>query len=214
MKRKFVEDLLKDKVEEKDLKEVVDTILDEHSTSVGKMKGELETANTKISTLEAEKKNLETDVANRDSQLNDLKNSTEDVAGLKQTIEDLQNTNKTSDEAHKNEINDLKKSFAIENALRDAKAKNVISVKALLKLDEIELKEDGSLKGLSEQIETLKGAEDSKFLFDTETKQKQQFKGAEPGETGKEEPDDKVDLSKMTYDERNAYLEEHPEIEV
>ena len=213
MKRKFLEDLLKDKVEEKDLKEVVDTILDEHSTSVGKMKGELETANTKINTLEAEKKNLEDDVANRDTQLNDLKNSTEDVAGLKKTIEDLQNTNKTSDEAHKNEINDLKKSFAIENALRDAKARNVISVKALLKLDDIELNEDGSLKGLSEQIETLKGAEDSKFLFDTETKQKQ-FKGAEPGETGKEEPDDKVDLSKMTYDERNAYLEEHPEVEI
>ena len=101
MKRKFLEDLLKDKVEEKDLKEVVDTILDEHSTSVGKMKGELETANTKISTLEAEKKNLEDDVANRDTQLNNLKNSTEDVAGLKKTIEDLQNTNKTSDEAHK-----------------------------------------------------------------------------------------------------------------
>ena len=34
--------------------------------------------------------------------------ATEDVAGLKQTIEDLQNTNKTSDEAHKNEINDIK----------------------------------------------------------------------------------------------------------
>ena len=156
MKRKFLEDLLKDKVEEKDLKEVVDTILDEHSTSVGKMKGELETANTKISTLEAEKKNLEDDVANRDTQLNNLKNSTEDVAGLKKTIEDLQNTNKTNDEAHKNEINDLKKSFAIENALRDAKARNIISVKALLKLDDIELNEDGSLKGLSEQIETLK----------------------------------------------------------
>lgn len=214
MKRKFLEDLLKDKVEEKDLKEVVDTILDEHSTSVGKLKGELETANTKVSTLEAENKVLKDDVKDRDNQLETLKNSTEDVEGLKKTITDLQNTNKTSDEAHKNEINDLKKSFAIENALRDAKARNVISVKALLKLEEIELNEDGSLKGLSEQIETLKSAEDSKFLFDTETKQKQKFKGAEPGETGKEEPDDKVDLSTMTYDERSAYLDEHPEIEV
>lgn len=207
MKRKFLEDLLKDKVEEKDLKEVVDTILDEHSTSVGKMKGELETANTKISTLEAEKKNLETDVANRDSQLNDLKNSTEDVAGLKKTIEDLQNTNKTNDENHKNEMNELKKSFAIEKELSNAKAKNVIAVKALLDLDKVELNEDGTLKGLSEQIDSLTKDEGTKFLFDTETKQKQKFKGAEPGETGKEEPDDKVDLSKMTYDERNAYFE-------
>lgn len=187
-------------------KDIVDTILDEHSKIIGEIKKELNTVNAKIEFLNQQKEKLSNQLKDRDNQLNDLKNSTEDVAGLKKTIEDLQNTNKTSDEAHKNEINDLKKSFAIENALRDAKARNVISVKALLKLDDIELNEDGSLKGLSEQIETLKGAEDSKFLFDTETKQKQ-FKGAEPGETGKEEPDDKVDLSKMTYDERNAYFE-------
>lgn len=214
MKRKFLEDLLKDKVEEKDLKEVVNTILDEHSTSVGEMKGELETANTEVSTLKKEVENLKSDVADRDSQLDDLKNSTEDVAGLKKTIEDLQNTNKTNDENHKNEMNELKKSFAIEKELSNAKAKNVIAVKALLDLDKVELNEDGTLKGLSEQIDSLTKDEGTKFLFDTETKQKQKFKGAEPGETGKEEPDDKVDLSKMTYDERSAYLDEHPEIEV
>ena len=213
MKRKFLEDLLKDKVEEKDLKEVVDTILDEHSTSVGKLKGELDTANTKVNTLEAENKNLQDDVKDRDGQLENLKNSTEDVAGLKQTITDLQETNKTNDENHKNEINELKKSFAIDSALKDAKAKNVIAVKALLKLEELKLEEDGTVKGLIEQIDSLKNDESSKFLFDTESKQKQ-FKGAEPGETGKEEPDDKVDLSKMTYEERDAYLEEHPEVEI
>lgn len=188
-------------------KDIVDTILDEHSKIIGEVKKELNTVNAKIEFLNQQNDELTSELKDKNNQLNDLKNSTEDVAGLKKTIEDLQNTNKASDEAHKNEMNDLKKSFAIENALRDAKARNVISVKALLKLDDIELNEDGSLKGLSEQIETLKGAEDSKFLFDAETKQKQQFKGAEPGETGKEEPDDKVDLSKMTYDERNAYFE-------
>lgn len=185
-------------------KDVVDTILDEHSKIIGEVKKELNTVNAKMEFLDQQNNKLTNDLKDRDSQLNDLKNSTEDVAGLKQTIEDLQNTNKTSDEAHKNEINDLKKSFAIETALRDAKARNVISVKALLKLDEIELKEDGSLKGLSEQIETLKGAEDSKFLFDTETRT---LKGAIPGETGMDDPSTKIDLSKMTYDERNAYFE-------
>ena len=209
MKRKFLEDLLKGKLnDENEMKDLVDNILDEHSTSVGKLKGELETANTKISTLEAENKTLKDDVKDRDGQLEGLKNSTEDVAGLKKTIEDLQNTNKTNDENHKNEMNELKKSFAIE------KAKNVIAVKALLDLDKVELNEDGTLKGLSEQIDSLTKDEGTKFLFDTETKQKQKFKGAEPGETGKEEPDDKVDLSTMTYDERSAYLDEHPEIEV
>lgn len=198
LNREFLKDL---GIDDKD---VVDAILDEHSKIIGEVKKELNTVNAKIEFLNQQNNKLTNELKDRDNQLNDLKNSTEDVAGLKQTIEDLQNTNKTSDEAHKNEISDLKKSFAIENALRDAKARNVISVKALLKLDEIELKEDGSLKGLSEQIETLKGAEDSKFLFDTETRT---LKGAIPGETGMDDPSTKIDLSKMTYDERNAYFE-------
>lgn len=198
LNREFLKDL---GIDDKD---VVDAILDEHSKIIGEVKKELNTVNAKIEFLDQQNDELTSKLKDRDNQLNDLKNSTEDVAGLKKTIEDLQNTNKTSDEAHKNEINDLKKSFAIENALRDAKARNVISVKALLKLDDIELNEDGSLKGLSEQIETLKGAEDSKFLFDTETRT---LKGAIPGETGMDDPSTKIDLSKMTYDERNAYFE-------
>lgn len=198
LNREFLKDL---GIDDKD---VVDAILDEHSKIIGEVKKELNTVNAKFEFLNQKNDELTSELKDRDNQLNDLKNSTEDVAGLKKTIEDLQNTNKTSDEAHKNEINNLKKSFAIENALRDAKARNVISVKALLKLDNIELNEDGSLKGLSEQIETLKGAEDSKFLFDTETRT---LKGAIPGETGMDDPSTKIDLSKMTYDERNAYFE-------
>lgn len=188
-------------------KDIVDTILDEHSKIIGEIKKELNTVNAKIEFLNQQKEKLSNQLKDRDNQLNDLKNSTEDVAGLKKTIEDLQNTNKTNDENHKNEMNELKKSFAIEKELSNAKAKNVIAVKALLDLDKVELNEDGTLKGLSEQIDSLTKDEGTKFLFDTETKQKQKFKGAEPGETGKEEPDDKVDLSKMTYDERNAYFE-------
>ncbi len=185
-------------------KDVIDAILNEHSKIIVEVKKELNTVNAKIEFLNQQKEELTNELKDRDGQLEGLKNSTEDVAGLKKTIEDLQNTNKTNDEAHKNEINDLKKSFAIEKELSNAKARNVISVKALLKLDEIELNEDGSLKGLSEQIETLKSAEDSKFLFDTETRN---LKGVIPEETGIDDPSTNIDLSKMTYDERNAYFE-------
>lgn len=205
MKRKFLEDLGLDK-------EIIDKVLDEHSTSVGKLKGEVETLTTERDTLKAENKNLKDDVANRDKQLDDLKNSTEDIAGLKKQIEDLQNSNKTNDENHKNEISELKKSFAIEKGLSDAKAKNNVAVKALLDMTKIELAEDGTIKGLSEQIDALVKGEDTKFLFNTESTKT--FKGATPGETGNEDPDGKVDLSKMNYDERAAYLAEHPEVEV
>ena len=108
----------------------------------------------------------------------------------------------------------MKIDTAVDKALSSVKAKNNIAVRALLKdLDKAELNEDGTVKGLQEQIDNLVKGEDTKFLFDSENR-KQKIKGAEPGETGKEEADDKVDLSKMTYDERNAYLNEHPEIEI
>ena len=107
----------------------------------------------------------------------------------------------------------MKIDTAIAAALTDAKAKNVKAVKALLDLEKAELADDGTVKGLADQIKKLQGAEDSKFLFDTE-KKKQNFKGAVPGETGKEEPDGAVDLKSMSYDELCAYLEENPEAKI
>ena len=203
MKRKFLEDLLKGKlVDESGMKELVDTILDEHSTAVGKLKGDLETANTKVDTLEAENKTLKEDITNRDTQLENLKNSTEDVEGLKTQIATLQAENQANTEKHTQEMNALKKSVAIEKGLSNAKARNIKAVLGLLDLDKIELEEDGvTLKGLSEQIDGLLQDENSKFLFDTETEQKQ-FKGAEPGEPGDVEPTKQnADYSGMSYEE-------------
>lgn len=195
MKRKFLEDLLKGKLlDEGEMKELVDTILDEHSTAIGKLKGE-------IDTLQAENTNLKGDITNRDTQLENLKNSTEDVEGLKSQITTLQAENQANTEKHTQEMNALKKSVAIEKGLSNAKARNIKAVLGLLDLDKIELEEDGSLKGLSEQIDGLLQDDNSKFLFETETKQKQ-FKGAEPGETGDVEPNkQEIDYSGMTYEE-------------
>lgn len=201
MKRKFLEDLGLDK-------EIIDKVLDEHSTSVGKLKGEVETLTTERDTLKAENKNLKDDVANRDKQLDDLKNSTEDVAGLKKQIEDLQNSNKTNDENHKNEMSELKKSFAIEKGLTDAKAKNNVAVKALLDLTKIELAEDGTVKGLSEQIDALVKGEDTKFLFNNSTFE---LKGViKADDSNKKHIVTKKDLKEMTYEERANYFNENP----
>lgn len=50
----------------------------------------------------------------------------------------------------------------------------------LLYLTDAKLQEDGSVKGLSEQIEKLAKAEDSKFLFE-EAQTKPKLKGFQPG---------------------------------
>lgn len=162
-----------------------------------------------------EKKKLETTVIERDQQLEALKNSTGDVEAMKKQIADLQANNKAKDEAHAAEIKQLKIDAAVSAALTAAKAKNEKAVRALLELDpeKVELLEDGTVKGLDEQIKGLLEADDTKFLFNTETK-KTKFKGANPGETGNEDPDKKIDISKMSYEELAAYLEENPDAEI
>ncbi len=207
MTRKFLEDMGL-------TKEQVDSILDENSQDIGKAKGDLDKIQTELNTANTEIGTLKTTLKERDGQLETLKNSKDDVEGLKQQIITLQTDNKNKDQAHAAEIKKLKVDAAVTTALTAAKAKNIVAVKALLKdLDKAELLEDGSIKGLSEQIDALVKAEDSKFLFDTDTK-KTKFRGTEPGQSGNDDGDGKADFSKMTYSEMAAYLAEHPDAKI
>lgn len=199
------EDLVKLGLDEEAAKKVADASAEE-------LKGFIPKA--RFDEVNTEKKTLETTLAERNTQLETLKNSTGDVEALKTQITTLQTDNKTKDEAHAAEIKQLKVNTAIDAVLSTAKAKNKVAVKALLKdLDKAELADDGTVKGLQEQVDALLKAEDSKFLFDTATKQTK-LKGAVPGETGKENPDGKVDVTKMSYEELAAYMEENPDAEI
>lgn len=197
------EDLVKLGLDEETAKKVADASAEE-------LKGFIPKA--RFDEVNTEKKNLETSKTTLEGQLETLKNSTGDVEAMKKQITDLQADNKTKDETHAAEIKQLKIDTAIAAALTEAKAKNAKAVKALLDLEKAELADDGTVKGLGDQIKKLQGADDSKFLF--ETQKKQTFKGAKPGEAGNEEPDGRVDVSKMTYEELAAYMEENPDAEI
>lgn len=164
--------------------------------------------------VNGEKKKAETDLADRDKQLETLRTSTGDVEALKTQIATLQADNKAKDDAHKAEIRQLRIDNAVAAALTDAKARNVKAVKALLNLDNAELADDGTVKGLSDQIKLLMASEDSKFLFDTQGVKKPAMKGAKIGEQGDEGEDHGVDPTKMTYDELCAYLESNPDAQL
>ena len=136
------------------------------------------------------KKQLVKDLKDRDVQLENLKNSSGDVETMKQTIENLQRDNKAAKDNFEAELAKFKLESAIDTTLLGSNAINTRAVKALLDMDKIKL--DGDvLIGISEQIEALKNAEDSKMLFKvTETKQKEpNFSGVKPGEgnTGTED---------------------------
>lgn len=196
-------------------KEQADSVMKINGDDIENAKG---TAATEIKNLQTEVEGLKTQVGDRDSQLETLKASAGDNADLKKKIEDLQTENATTKATHESELNQLKIDFAVEKALTGAKAKNIKAVKALLELGEAKLDKDGNVKGLDEQIEKLRSGDDTKFLFEAQKQQKQQqnFKGFQPGASGEQKPGEgeKVDFSKMSYDELTAYMEANPDAQI
>ena len=151
-------------------------------------------------------------IKERDTQLETLKKASGDTKALQDQITQLQADNKQKDKNHANEIKALKISNAVDVALTNAKAKNNTAVKALLAafLEKAELADDGTVKGLDDEIGKLTKGEDTAFLFDTSGKAK--FKGAKAAE--KSDPHNQPtgdDLSKMSYDELCKYMEENPD---
>lgn len=196
-------------------KEQADSVMKINGDDIENAKG---TAATEIKNLQTEVEGLKTQVGDRDKQLETLKASAGDNADLKKRIEDLQTENATAKATHESELNQLKIDFAVEKALTGAKAKNIKAVKALLELDDAKLDKDGNVKGLAEQIEKLTSGDDTKFLFEAQkqTKQQQNFKGFQPGASGGQKPGEgeKVDFSKMSYDELTAYMEANPDAQI
>ena len=196
-------------------KEQADSVMKINGDDIENAKG---TGATEIKNLQTEVEGLKTQVGDRDKQLETLKASAGDNADLKKQIEDLQTENATAKANHESELNQLKIDFAVEKALTGAKAKNIKAVKALLELDDAKLDKDGNVKGLAEQIEKLTSGDDTKFLFEAQkqTKQQQNFKGFQPGASGEQKPGEgeKVDFSKMSYDELTAYMEANPDAQI
>lgn len=164
-----------------------------------------------VENLQTEVEGLKTQVGDRDKQLETLKASAGDNEDLQKQIADLQADNAKAKETHESEITQLKVDFAVEKALVGVKAKNIKAVKALLDLEDAKLDKEGNVKGLSEQIEKLTTADDTKFLFDTSQQTQPTFKGFQPGVSAVQKPGTGVDTSKMNYDELCAYLAENPD---
>jgi hypothetical protein len=158
----------------------------------------------KFDEINNRKKQLETDVTERDKQLEDLKKNAGNTEELTMQIEKLQAENKANNKKHEAEVKEIKISNAIEKSLTGAKAKNLKAVKALLDLENVELLEDGSIKDLDKQIQTLKESEESSFLFNTEDTTPS-LRGVKPSE-GNPNPTPK-DPSQMNYTELCKFME-------
>lgn len=164
-----------------------------------------------LDTVNAENKNLKQQVADRDKQLDTLKKASGDNEDLKKQIETMKQQNKEQEEAHKTEIAQIKLDNAIDAALTAAGAKNVKAVKALLDVSKVKLGDDGKLTEWDEQLKAVQKSD--AYLF--ESKQgTRKFKGFQPGASGDIKSGTDVDLSKMSYEELAAYMDENPEAQI
>ena len=162
-------------------KDAIDKIMTENGKDIELEKG-------KVKDIQSQLVTANNTIKERDKQLETLKNSPDNPETLKQQIQQLQDDNKAKDEAHQKEIKELKVNSALEKALTNAKAKNAKAVQALLDLgDDVELNEDGTIKGLDEKIKALKKSD--AYMFD-DAKPSTSVKGANPSSTNPSNPID------------------------
>lgn len=163
-----------------------------------------------LDTVNAENKNLKQQVADRDKQLDTLKKENGDNEELKKQIETMKQQNAEQEKAHKAEIAQIKLDNAIDAALTAAGAKNTKAVKALMDVSKVKLGEDGKLTEWDDQLKAVQKSD--AYLFE-DKKAGQKFKGFQPGASGDVKPGTKVDMSKMSYEELEAYIESNPDAE-
>jgi hypothetical protein len=162
----------------------------------------------KFNEINEAKKQLETDIKDRDTQLTDLKKNAGDNEELKKTITQLQTDNKKKDEDYQAKIKDLSINSAIKLTLgNDAHDSDMVA--GLVDKSKLMLGEDGKVTGLDEQIKSLR--ESKAFLFvpaPDPNQQQTQFRGAKPAEgaggSGGAQP---PDFSKMTDTEYYTHLQ-------
>ena len=191
MKRKFLEDLGLEK-------EAIDKIMAENGNDVNAAKADYEALKQR---LEA----ANTQIQERDGQLEQLKNATGDVETMKQQIATLQAENKTAKEKYEADLKDLKLSAAIKMAVGNS-AHDAELVAGLFDKAKLILSEDGQVTGLEDQLKAIKK---EKAFLSKEEKAPQQIKGGKPAEGRGTPPADKKP-SEMTYSEMCKYLEANP----
>ena len=121
-----------------------------------------------INNLTGERDGLQKQIDDRDKQLNTLKKSAKDNEELQSQIKQLQDENKTAKQNYQDQLAKQNKSFKIEGALRDAKAKNIKTVLPLIDTEKVSVNDDGTLNGLSEQLDIIK--QEIGFMFGEENK--------------------------------------------
>lgn len=117
---------------------------------------------TKFDEAAAAKSNLETQIKERDKQLETLKKTAGDKEKLEATIKQLQEDNKSAKTKYETDLKNLRIDSAVKLKLSGT-AQDVDIVASLIDKTKLIVSDDGTVTGLDEQINPLK--QSKPFLF-------------------------------------------------
>lgn len=138
--------------------EQVDAVMKAHGQDVNGLKEQLESMTT-------ERDGLQSQVKERDKQLSQLEKNAGDNEDLMNQIKQLKEDNKAAKADYESKLAAQTKSFKIDSALRDAKAKNIKAVRSLIDTEKVSVGDDGKVIGLAEQLDAVKKSDG--YLFNT-----------------------------------------------
>lgn len=150
---------------------------------------------SRFNEVNEELKTAKATITERDGQLDTLKKSGADAATLQAQITQLQADNAQKDKDHAAEIKKIKVDNAVKEALIQAGAINPATVTPLLAafLEKADLADDGTIRGLSDEISKLAKTEGTSFLFKTaDTSTTPTVSGASPAGGGTVNPSTKA----------------------
>lgn len=175
-----------------DKQKVIDAIDESKSGMVPRSR--LNDKNTEIEELKEE-------ISKRDEQIVKLQDSVKDDSEIQKELEELKNQNSEWETKYKE--------TQLNNAVKLAVAKEVNDandILAFINKDELELADDGTVKGLDKAIETLK--ESKPYLF---APSKPVGNSPQQGDNPTGKPT-KEDFKKMTYTEQVELLNSDPDL--
>lgn len=150
--------------------EQIDSVMKAYGKSVNEYKAKAEQADS----LQGQIDDYKEQINERDEQLEELSEKAEGNEDLTAQIEELKQQNEQTAKEYEVKLSEQEFNHKLETTLSSEKVRNAKAVKALLDLDIIKL-EDGELKGLNEQLESLQESDSYLFEQEKETEPKPRF---------------------------------------
>ena len=147
------QDLMKLGIEDEN---VAQQIIILHGKDIERIKTDLETKAEEIEKLNAQ-------LAEAGKTIESFKEM--DIDGIKAAAEEWKTKAEQAQAEAEQKVQAIKFEHALQDALREAKARNPKAVKALLDLEKIKPPDEGGLEGLEEQLTAVKT--DNDFLFES-----------------------------------------------